>query len=368
MIIAVQISFLHDLMVQEYALFFIRMIIIMKYQEIQNKKERIQPMAEIEKEYYRSRESAGIIDLSEWTKLSIQGPDRKTFLHGLVSNEVKNLHSGQLNFSLFLTPQGRILADFWILDSEEKLLLWGQKSIHDTLLEDLNKYLIMEDALIEDESESQTLILLHGPEAPQKLASLLDKETLPTQNYEHNSISIANAFCIVARIPLFGNPGYFVYCTQKWHVRLIECFRDNGWIQNGSEVQEILRIESGIPLLGKDIEPKTLPQEAHLDSAISYTKGCYIGQEVVARLHFRGHLNRELTGFLLDTDQVPETPLSIRRDKKEIGRITSAVFSPGLNKIIGLGYLRCELREEGRQFKVLTEGNNFVITVHSIPF
>ena len=130
----------------------------------------------------------------------------------------------------------------------------------------------------------------------------------------------------------------------------------------------VLRIENGIPLCGTDITDNVIPQEASLHHALNFNKGCYIGQEVVARLQFRGHVNRELTGFVLHVDRAPTGNITLKQNEKEVGSIASVCHSPALGKYIGLGYLRCEMRNEGEELNAFSREENFKAIVTQLPF
>jgi len=319
------------------------------------------------KQYQAVREGAGLFDLCDWTRISITGPDRITFLHGLVSNEVKRLSSGKANYSLFLTPQGKIIADFHLLACDQELILFGKTTIRNPLFDGLNKYLIMEEVEIHDATDSHTLFSVRGLRSVEKSALLLNHNSLPDE-YNHIPASIATIPCLILHVPHSGKASFDILAQCEHRDSLRKAFLDAGIIPIGADVEEILRVEAGIPLLGQDIDQKTIPQEAHLDHAISYTKGCYVGQEVMARLHFRGHVNRELTGFILETDEIPQTPLSIVSDAKDVGIITSVVYSLGLQKTIGLGFLRCELRDTGTAVDVFHGEQHVKAFVHPLPF
>ena len=136
----------------------------------------------------------------------------------------------------------------------------------------------------------------------------------------------------------------------------------------GLETLDVARIEAGIPIYGCDMTAETIPIEANLDAAISYTKGCYIGQEVISRIEARGHVNRKLVGLLLQEEVLPEPGATIASPQREVGWITSATFSPARQQHIALGYVRREVLTPGTPLKVHTHGITLGATVEDLPF
>ena len=323
---------------------------------------------DIPKECRAVRESAGIIDLSHWTKISITGADRKGFLHGMTTNEVTKLNPGEGNYALFLTPHGRILGDFFLFDQGEELLLLGRESIHEPVWNGLNKYIITEDVRLIDRSEEFMLFSIQGPWSLDLLSSRLTEGSLPEKEYCHQSIRLSGIPCLGIRQSHTGEIGFDIPAKADDAESLWSILLQAGATPVGQEALEILRVEAGIPIHGHELNADVFPQEARLDHAVSYTKGCYIGQETVARLHFRGHVNRELTGFVLETNAPPEPPLMLTQDEKNVGLITSTVYSHALSQVIALGFLRCELREAGTEVTACRDAQTLRAVIYTLPF
>lgn len=318
-------------------------------------------------EYLAARDRIGYIDRRRWTKIQITGPDRKSFLHGLVTNEVKKLNAGEGNYSLMLTPQGKVLADLWVYDVGESLWILSHENLHDEIVSFLNKYLIMEEAVIVDQTDAFYLFTVVGPESVQFLSKYCSESDLPSSLNSIKKCLVLNSDCLVIRYVRGLFDGYHCLVSSQTAEPFLELLDQTKLTRIGDEVIDILRIESGIPLCKRDIDDRVIPQEALLHDAISFTKGCYIGQEVVARLHFRGHVNRELTGFYIDAEGLPGGPLRIEQEGKEVGKITSHCFSIGCERMIGIGFLRRELKTTGAQLRIEQKDQMVRIEVAELP-
>lgn len=286
--------------------------------------------------------NAGVCALNNWAAISVTGPDRKCFLHGMVTNEVNKLAPGQSNYALMLNAKGKILADLWVYMREEDIILIARDCLRDAVVATLNKFLIMEEAEIIDRTQDNSVLTVQGPNA---------------ESY------VSDIDYIKITASLTGLPGYLLVCPKDE----AEVVKDNVLNAGASPVQpealEYMRIEAGVPMVGRELDDSVIPQEAGLHHAISFEKGCYIGQEVVARLHFRGHVNRELTRFILECEEAPEAVAIIYHDGKEAGKITSACRKLDSNQIVGLGYLRSALRKAGEKYAAKIGDEEFSVIV-----
>lgn len=319
-------------------------------------------------EYDALKNNAVLFDLSHWTTLCVTGAERNDFIHGMLTNQVKELRPGMGNYQLFLTAKGKTIADCFLSDCDESLFLFGREANRQPLFEGLNKYLIMEDAEIVDETGQHALFSVQGPNAESILKQLESEIALPTEMYHFTETSLQGKSCRIYKSnhTLYGGFDIVLKLDDAESVWTLLC--DHSCLPAGWDVLESARIEAGIPVLGKEMDDSIIPQEASLHHAINFEKGCYIGQETVARLHFRGHVNKELTGFVLDTNTVPDTELIVQHEGKDVGRITSMVKSFGLDQTIGLGYLRVALKKPENTFTA-THGDELIdISVHDLPF
>jgi len=314
------------------------------------------------------RSAVGITDLSSHRgRLRITGPDRASYLHRILSNEVEGLSTGDGNYNLILTNRGKIIADMKLTVSKDEIdLSTISLEAKDLLYSQLDKYLIADDVTITDITRTTGMISVNGPQATPVVESILACPVASLREYHnivrqiHISPSIAQEWVMCVRANETGQVGYnlFVEKTdvlpQLWQILL-----DKGQkyqIQPvGLSALEALRIEAGIPKLGAELDESIIPLEAELDHGINFEKGCYIGQEIVARMRYRGHPNRLLRGFEVESDLPLKYGDRIFDQQKEIGRITSSTKSISFGKTLAMGYIRTAYTDQGTTVEVETD-------------
>ena len=324
----------------------------------------------VEAEYQALRRAAGIVDLSFRGKLVATGEDRAHFLQGMLSNEVEQLRSGQGNYCFLLNAQGHILADLNVLVQPERLLLDCEPLVTEKLRTTLERYIIMDEVELEDRSAHLGTVAVEGPAARQVVSEVLRLETLPAEPLAHLSPDGKSDFLLL-RTALTGEGFWIVAPVERlpelWQA-LVEAARPLGGRPVGLAALEVARIEAGIPRYGADIEERIIPQETGQFRALSFTKGCYLGQEIVERVRSRGKVNRKLVGLVAPAGAPLRVGMKIaaggRDSGREIGRVTSAAHSFALGKPIALAYLRHEFSNSGTQVEV--EG--IQAHVASLPF
>lgn len=316
------------------------------------------------------RQSVGVFDLSGRGKLRVTGSERATWLHGMVSNDVEGAPVGRGNYGTVLTDRGKMLADYNLAVRETDLLLDTEPEIGVALAERLDRFLISEDAEIRDESPVWSLFGVAGPDAASHLATALSVDVADLD--EHASMVIAAAFgevTVVCRNRT-GERGYDVWVGADAGPTVWAALTRDEVAVVGADALNVLRVEAGIARYGSDTDEDIIPLEAGLYHAIDWEKGCYIGQEIVARMHYRGHPNKLLVGLRFDgsPDVAARAGLSGASDDadaKAKGFVTSVVHSPTLNATIGLGYARTELAEPGSRVRA---GDGVHAEVVAIPF
>jgi len=299
-------------------------------------------------------ESAGILDLSFRGRLCLTGNDRVRFLHGQVTNDIKNLAAWTGCYSALTTAKGKMQADLNIYRLEDELLLDFEPGLQNTVSERLETYLVADDVQVQEVSLLYGLLSIQGPAADTVVSRLGLFDSLPkpfsvikTSSTEAGEIYLINQ-------PRIATRGFDIFVPVGAQLNLMK--RLIGAAGNGAQLcgwqgLEIARIESGIPRFGADMDETNFPQECGIQHrAVSYNKGCYIGQEILNRIHTIGHVNRELTGLTLSKELnfLPRKGDKLFDGAREIGHITSAVNSPQ-EGCIALGYVRSEVNQIGRE-------------------
>jgi len=289
-------------------------------------------------EYAAWRSSSALFDLSHRQLLRVVGKDRVSFLQGMLTNDVQNIGVGEQTYAALLTTKGSMISDVRVLKREFDVLLELEAGVAARAKAALEKYIVSEEVELFDVSSDFGLLALAGPQAEaQSLGRdilVLDDDVLgPTAR--RLLIPKDSLDAVVQR--LLSPPGGPAARPA------------------GMQTYEVVRVQSRIPRYGIDMDEQTIPLEANLHRAISYTKGCYIGQEVIARATYRGHVNRLLCGLILE-DYLPPPKASLFHQGKTVGLITSAVRSFEQSKVFALGYVHRDSCEPGTQLKVENNG------------
>jgi folate-binding protein YgfZ len=313
-------------------------------------------------EFRSARDSVALVDKNYCAYLSFTGPDRVRYLNAILTNNVKGLHQGQGNVSLLLNPQGHILAEIETYADADRLFCVSYAMIRERLVEVVEKFIIMDDVTLTDETERYGTLALEGPKAASVVKGLsgIDLEQLSELagvavelrpfGEEDSGGKRATAGAIPCRIvkrSFAGVPGAeFIVETRRlaehWQM-LLHAAGTYGGGPIGYTALGATRLTQGVPWFGYDFGQKQIPHEAGLqDSHISYTKGCYTGQEIVERVRSRGQVNRRRVELLFSSGTVPEAGAVLVLDGKEVGYVTRAsrTWDPPL--IIGMGYVRKE--------------------------
>ncbi len=317
------------------------------------------------------RESVGVADLFNKGYLKVSGPDRASFLQGITTNDTSNLHPGDGLHSALLNVKGRVIADFILLSFEDHFLLEVEVGIREKLQTELSKYRIREKVMIE-RIEDIGPIGVQGPNSPDLLRKLTNTSLPPLTTYHHFTSQTEQAQFTIRNQTLTGETGYIITAQKSqlaslWS-KLLETNSEPKAKLIGFQAMESLRIEAGIPRYGFDITEENFPLEIDGEDMISYTKGCYVGQEVIARLKFQGQANKHLKGLLITSSISPKRNSMIMKDEQEIGRVTSSAYSPSLSSSIAMAYLRREYATPGNEISVQTETERLHGAVTNLPF
>jgi folate-binding protein YgfZ len=298
-------------------------------------------------EYGFARESVALIDKNYRAYLSFTGPDRVRYLNAILTNNIKDLATGQGAVSLLLNPQGHILAEVETYAFAESLFCVSFGMIRARLIEVLDKYIIMDDVTLTDESERYATVALEGPKAAAVAREVSSVDVASLAELAFRGSSVGSIPCRVVRRSPGKIPGAeFVVerdkVAQLWKI-LLEAARKHGGGPMGYTALSALRLAQGVPWFGYDFGEKQIPHEAGLENShISYTKGCYTGQEIVERVRSRGQVNRQRVELVFSGDAVPQAGTTLTLDGKEVGYVTRAARIPEPPGAIGMGYVRKE--------------------------
>jgi tRNA-modifying protein YgfZ len=312
----------------------------------------------------------GLADRSDRIRLEISGPDRAKFLHNLTTNEVKRLAVGRGCEAFVTSPQGKTIGYLIILAADDKLIARADPGGDVLAVPHFQKYGVFDDVAINDRSSSTFELHFFGPHAG--LLAERAAGVSPREEYSHVTTSIGGSpVRLVRESPVFY-PGFTVIGEKSAGASVKETLvtqgRDLGLIEIGAAAFEVLRIEAGTPVFGKEVTEKNLPQEfGRDDRAINFVKGCYLGQETVARLDAVGHVNQVLKGLVFAAGTPCPGPGSpVEGEGKRVGIVTSAAFSPVRDASVGLAMIRTTHTTTGtRVIVMLGEGSGLAEAIVS---
>ena len=321
--------------------------------------------------YTAARERAGLVDRPDRGRIVVSGVDRASFLQGLLTNDVVALKAGEGCYAAYLTAQGRMIADLDVYELGDVMLLVLPRDVKDAVIAKLDQVIFSEDVQLGDVTETFGQVAVVGPEAARIVGTLLDDSPVARLAAlgEHGNIRgvMTGQPAIVTRVTDIGEPGFEIYIERDAVGRLKERLASEGAAELDEQTADVLRVEAGVPEFHRDMDEETIPREAGIESrAISLTKGCYVGQEVIIRVLHRGHgrVAKKLVGLTLDGDAVPGRGSIVKIDEKNVGEITSSVRSIALHRPIALAYLQRDFLAPGTAVSV--DGASAVVT--TLPF
>jgi folate-binding protein YgfZ len=283
--------------------------------------------------------SAGLVALGHRTQIELTGADRASFLHNLCTNEVKRLPVGKGCEAFLTSVQGKTLGHGFIFAGPDSLVFDSVPGQGETVLKHLDHYLVCEQVNLVDRTSEWSEVLLAGPQAAEVLARVCD-QALPSEPLAHTAVTIANQPVHVRRVEMTPGGGFLIRGLTADAGAVLAALERATAVAASLAAFDAARIEAGFPLFGPDITAENLPQEVARDPvAISFVKGCYLGQETVARIDALGHVNKTLVGLRFD-GELPAAGEELRAGEQAVGRVTSAAYSPRLEAAIGLGYVR----------------------------
>jgi folate-binding protein YgfZ len=314
------------------------------------------------------RRAVGLLDRRDFGVLEVTGRDRATFLHALLSNEIKKLAAGEGCAATLLDVHGKVQVVLFVWVADDRILLVTPPDMATKTAEALDHYLFSEKATIADVSAETALFVLAGPAAPETGERLTGARP-PEPPWSHVTATLGDIpVRLVRGGGETGEAEVWVAGPASEAARIREALGGAGARPIGPAALESLRIEAGTPLYGRDADASVLLPEIPFQHLVSETKGCYPGQEVVVRIRDRGHVNRLLRGLVLEGDAVPPVGAEVIAADGAVGRVTSATWSFGLERPIALAFVRRQHAEPGSQVTVRVDGRAIAASVSALPF
>ncbi len=307
------------------------------------------------------RTGAGLFDASSREVVRLTGPDRVSFLQGMVTQDVEGLADDAVADAALLTAKGAMVADARVVKRPGELLLLAEPGAGQLVLGTLERYLISEDAELSDATARFGQLSLVGPGAEALAARVLGLGAPSGAALRPCEVAGVTGWALPQGLLL---PGLDLLVPVEGLGALFDRLREAGATPVGFAALEVLRVERGTPRFGADLDERTIPLEANPQRAIHYQKGCYIGQEVIARATFRGHVNRHLVGLRFG-GALPAARTELFAGDRRVGWVTSAVESPRLGAI-GLGYAHRDVEQPGTELTLA--GGAGTARVEALPF
>jgi folate-binding protein YgfZ len=324
----------------------------------------------ISEDYRQIVEAAAIGEIAATRQLAVAGSDRASFLQGLLTNDIQALRSGTGCYAAWLTPQGRMLTDMHVLESAGMILLDVPAAQAEATATRLEQFLFSEDVKLGSLAGALATVWVHGPGAAAALERALEAASglAAWTDYHHEHVGFGGESLVLARIDQLGVPGYCAYLSAGRRDALVSALEAAGARQVGREALEAARIEAAYPVFGADMTTDTIPLEAGIEErAISTSKGCYVGQEVIIRVLHRGHgrVARRLVTLKL-TGPGAEPRAKVVDGDRDVGSLTSVGLSPA-SGAIALAYVHRDFAVDGAAVAVETEAGRLRATVSVQP-
>ena len=330
-------------------------------------------------EYAAVREGgAGLIDLSARGRIRVAGTEAIMFLNGLITNDMKSLRENHWMPAAFPNVQGRLIASVCVVRFQDEgtgknasptFMIDTEAATHSQVLKTIERFTLAGDFRVTDVTRETAMVSLQGSKARDLVSKILGDEAAALANNQVNTALLNGNELTVIRSDRFGEDGFDMVVRNEDASALWNALQDAGAQPVGSDAVETLRIEAGAPRYGVDMDETNVVTETGLDEAVSYTKGCYIGQEIIARIKYRGHVAKKLSGLRFEGNVVVEPGAVIKSsDGKEVGRITSKADSPRLGHTIALGYLKYDYLAAGTEVRVVSADGEVTAEVTNLPF
>jgi folate-binding protein YgfZ len=312
---------------------------------------------------------AGLIELSSRGRILVSGAEVVMFLNGLITNDMKTLAVNSWMPAVFPNVQGRLLASVRVIHRDDGFLIDIESATHETVLKLLERFTMAGDFRVTDLTDETVTLSIQGKQAGKIISATLGEAAAKVERQQVARTNFADGQVTVIRATHTAEDGFDLFVDAKAAGDLGDSLTSAGAQGVSSETCETLRIEAGIARYGVDMDETNVVTETNLDDAVSFSKGCYIGQEIIARIKYRGHVAKKLTGIILESDLTLDRGARIlSHEEKEIGRVTSSTLSPYLARTVALGYVKYDYLTPGTQVKVSVGEDEIKGTVADLPF
>jgi folate-binding protein YgfZ len=309
---------------------------------------------------------AGLIDLSSRGRLRVSGSEATMFLNGLITNDMKTLAENRWMPAAFPTVQGRLIGAVRVVRLEDAFVIDTDAESHEAVLKTVSRFTLAGDFHVKDLTTETALLSVQGKRAVEVVEKVLETSVSDLPSDGVIETNWQNTPVTIIRATHTAEDGFDVLIDSTQGAQLRQALIDADAQVVSPDVFEVLRIEAGIARFGHDVDETNVVTETNLDDAVSYTKGCYVGQEIIVRIKHRGHVAKKLTGLRFQTEKRIEPGTIIKSsDGKEIGKLTSTAFSPKLEATIGLGYVRYQFLNPGTTVVIEPE---IQATTAELPF
>ena len=340
-------------------------------------------------EYAAVREGGcGLIDLSRRGRILVSGTEAVQFLNGLVTNDMKTLAENSWMPAAFPNVQGRLIASVRFVRLNDEVtdknvcptfLIDTEAATHERVLKTIERFTLAGDFRVRDVTSNTAMLSVQGRKAVDVVRAVFGpapelrplgakRIASPAGNESSDAASDSSSMTVI-RASHTGEDGFDFVTSAEQAVALWEALQTAGARPVGYAALETLRIEAGVPRYGIDMDETNVVTEAALDDAVSYTKGCYVGQEIIARIKYRGHVAKKLTGVIFaQSVDVAAGAVINSADGKEVGRLTSVTYSPHLGRTIALAYLKFDYLAPDTKLKILFGEEELAAQVTELPF
>ncbi len=311
---------------------------------------------------------AGLLDLSSRARINVSGSEAIPFLNGLVTNDVKALELGSWMHAAFPNVQGRLLGMVRVLHRADGFLLDMEPVVQAAVLNVISKFTLAGDFRVADLTDAQTTISIQGTRAAEIIRTVLGSAAADVERNRIVEVQWKDGSLSVIRATHTAEDGFDIFISSADAAALWEALVTAGAQPVGFEVLETLRIEAGIPRHGIDMSETNVVLENGIDEAVSYTKGCYLGQEIIARIHWRGHVAKRLVGLLADSGVVIQAGDVVNSvEGKNVGTVTSVAASPQLGRAVALAMIKYDYLQAGTPVTILSNDTKYPAITADLP-